>query len=378
MKYRLSEIAEALDARLEGRGDLTITGAAEPKQAGPGDLAMAMSPQYAEGLDQGKARAAVLWEGAEWQALGLQAALFVPRPRYAMAGITRLMDPGPGIAPGIHPSAVIEPGAELGADVAIGPLAVVGAGARIGARSRIGAGCVIGPGASLGEAALLMPGVRIAHGVRIGARFIAQPGAVIGGDGFSFVTPETSAAERARESLGSAPITPAGDSAAAPGGQQWVRIHSLGAVSIGDDVEIGANTCIDRGTIRDTVIGRGSKIDNLVQIGHNGTIGEDCLICGQTGIAGSARIGNRVVLGAGTAINDNITLGDDVVTGGRTGVASNVPAGRVMFGTPATRMDEQIAMYKAQRRLPRLMTQVTELRKTVQELADRLGRGPGR
>ncbi|MCC6001721.1 MAG: UDP-3-O-(3-hydroxymyristoyl)glucosamine N-acyltransferase [Pararhodobacter sp.] len=372
MNHPLSRIAESLGARLEGRGDLVVTGAAEPASAGPDQLAIAMTPRYAEGLARGKARAAVLWEGADWQALGLQAALFVPRPRFAMAGLTRMLDTGPDIDPGIHPSAVIEPGAELGVDAAIGPLAVIGRGARIGPRARIGAGCVVGANVQIGADVLLMAGVRIGRDVQIGDRFIAQPGAVIGGDGFSFVTPERSSAEVARETLGGAPVGQTGQAAGTPPGSHWVRIHSLGAVSIGNDVEIGANTCIDRGTIRDTRIGHGSKIHNLVQIGHNVEIGQDCLICGQTGVAGSARIGNRVVLGGGTAVNDNITIGDDVVTGGRSGIASNVPAGRVMFGTPATRMDQQIALYKAQRRLPRLIDQVAALQDELRALTDRM------
>ncbi len=369
MPHSLSDIAAALGARLEGRGDIVITAAAEPADAGPDDLAIAMAPKYADGLGKGRARAAVLWEGADWRAMGLEAAIFVTRPRYAMAGVTQLMDSGPDIDDGIHPSAIIDPRATLGEGVAVGPLAVIGPGVRIGARGRIGAGCMIGKGAMLGEDALLMPRVHIAHGVRIGARFIAQPGVVIGGDGFSFVTPERSSMEDARETLGKAPVTPASSS------QRWERIHSLGGVSIGDDVEVGANSCIDRGTIRDTRIGRGTKIDNLVQVGHNVEIGEDCLVCGQAAIGGSTRIGNRVVLGGASALSDNIILGDDVMIGGNSGVPSNVPAGRVMFGTPATRLDQQVALYKAQRRLPRLVAQVTELQAKLQALT---GRDSGR
>ncbi|KPQ07542.1 MAG: UDP-3-O-[3-hydroxymyristoyl] glucosamine N-acyltransferase LpxD [Rhodobacteraceae bacterium HLUCCA12] len=366
MSHRLAEIADALGARLEGDGDLPITGAAEPGMAGPCDLALAMDPKYAAGLDGGQARAAILWDGADWRALGLKAALFVPRPRYAMAGVTRALDPGPGIAPGIHPSAVIDPSAQIGTGAAIGPFAVIGARAQVGAGSRIGAQCCIGEDAVLGADALLMPGVRIGARVCIGARFIAHFGAVVGGDGFSFVTPETSKVETARQTLG------AGQ--AETTAQSWTRIHSLGGVEIGSDVELGSNTTIDRGTIRDTRIGRGTKIDNLVQVGHNVTIGEDCLICGQVGIAGSARIGNRVVLGGQVGVSDNIFVGDDVVAGGSTKIYSNAPAGRMLLGSPAMRMDSQIELYKAQRRLPRLLAQMAELQKTVKALSETLGR----
>ncbi|MFN3527222.1 MAG: UDP-3-O-(3-hydroxymyristoyl)glucosamine N-acyltransferase, partial [Paracoccus sp. (in: a-proteobacteria)] len=227
----------------------------------------------------------------------------------------------------------------------------------------IGAHCYIGAGAVLGADSLLMPGARLGARVRIGARYIGHFGSVVGGDGFSFVTPDKSTVESARETLGDA-------GAATIAAQSWTRIHSLGAVTLGDDVELGANSTIDRGTIRDTSVGNGTKIDNLVQIGHNSQVGDDCLICGQVGIAGSARIGNRVVLGGQVGVSDNIFVGDDVVAGGSTKIYSNAPAGRMLLGSPAMRMDSQIELYKAQRRLPRLLAQMSELQKTVKKLVD--------
>ena len=191
----------------------------------------------------------------------------------------------------------------------------------------------------------------------IGDRVIIQPGAVIGGDGFSFVTPETSQVETARESLGKS------DGAQAP--QSWTRIHSLGSVRIGDDVEIGANCAIDRGTIADTEIGAGTKLDNLVHIGHNVRIGRDCLICGQVGMAGSARVGDRVVLGGQCGVSDNIVIGDDVVAAGATKIYSNAPSGRMLMGAPAVKMETHVEMYKALRRLPRLAQTVAELKKAL-------------
>jgi UDP-3-O-[3-hydroxymyristoyl] glucosamine N-acyltransferase len=356
MTHTIADIAAALGAELFGDGTIRVTGAAEPAMAGPEHLALAMKPEYAAGLAKGRARAAVLWAGADWQALGLEAALVVPRPRYAMAGITRALDAGPEIAPGIHPTAVVDPTATIGDGAAIGPFVVIGRAARIGARARIAAHVSIGAEAVLGDDALLLEGVKIGHHVRIGHRFIAQPGAVVGSDGFSFVTPEKSGVERVRESLGDQ-----GEITA----QSWTRIHSLGAVEIGDDVEIGANTAIDRGTIRATRIGRGTKLDNLVHVGHNVEVGEDCLLCGQVGIAGSARIGNRVVMGGQCGVNDNIFVGDDVVAGGATKIFTNAPAGRVLLGSPAVKMEAHVEMMKALRRLPRLFEQVRELQKAV-------------
>jgi UDP-3-O-[3-hydroxymyristoyl] glucosamine N-acyltransferase len=175
---------------------------------------------------------------------------------------------------------------------------------------------------------------------------------VIGADGFSFVTPEKSGVEQVRETLGARAEIKA---------QSWTRIHSLGAVSIGNDVEIGGNCAIDRGTIRDTVIGDGTKLDNLVHVGHNVQIGRDCLLCGQVGIAGSARIGDRVVMAGQCGVSDNIFVGNDVVAGGATKIFTNAPAGRVLLGSPAVKMETHVEMQKALRRLPRLAARVAAL-----------------
>ncbi|WP_380052283.1 UDP-3-O-(3-hydroxymyristoyl)glucosamine N-acyltransferase [Falsihalocynthiibacter sp. SS001] len=361
MVHTIAEIAEALGAQAFGKLDFEISGVSEPASATASDLALAMDQKYEEGLGQGAAQAAILWQGADWEALGLKAAIFVPRPRYAMSGLTSLLDPGPQID-GIHCTAVIDPSASVGANAAIGPFVVIGAGAKIGANARISSHCSIEEGANIGDNALLRAGVRIGARVQIGDDFIANHGAVVGADGFSFVTPEKSGVEKARESLGDQGETNA---------QSWTRIHSLGAVSIGDNVEIGANVTIDRGTIRNTAIGSGSKLDNQVHIGHNVQVGEDCLLCGQVGIAGSTRIGNRVVMGGQCGASDNIFIGDDVVAGGATKVFTNVPAGRVILGSPAVKMESQMEIQKAMRRLPRLMTQFRELQKTVSNLVQK-------
>ncbi len=354
--YTLAEIAAALGAEAVGDARITVTRAAEPAEAGPDALALAMGERYAEGLKAGGARAALLWEGADWEGLGLAGAIFVKRSRLALAGVAGLFDEGPDVAPGIHPTAVIDPTAEIGADAAIGPYVVIGAGVRIGDRARIEPFTRIARGARLGADARIGPQVTIGPEVTIGDRFIAQPGARIGGDGFSFVTSEVSRVELTRKMLGDVPMVPP---------QSWVRIASLGSVTLGDDVEVGANATIDRGTIRDTRIGHRTKIDNLVMIGHNVVVGEDCLLCAQTGIAGSAVVGDRVVMAGQTGVNDNITVGDDVVAGGASKLFTSVPAGRVILGHPAVKMDRHLEMYKALRRLPRALADLAALKKAV-------------
>lgn len=354
--HTIEAIARALGAEAEGDLSLTVSGVAEPAQAGPDDLALAMDAKYAGGLAEGGARTAVLWPGADWRTLGLRAAIFAPRPRLAMAAITRAFDDGPEIADGIHPTAILGAGVTLGIGAAIGPFTVIGAGTTIGTGARIAGHVSIGADVRIGDGALIFPGVRIGRNVRIGNRFICQPGAVIGSDGFSYVTPEKSGAEEVRETLGQRAEIRA---------QKWLRIQSLGGVVIGDDVEIGANATIDAGTIRATAIGNGTKLDNLVHLGHNVVVGEDCLLCGQTGIAGSVRIGNRVVLGGQCGVVDNIFIGDDVIAGGGTKILSNAPAGRVLLGYPAIRMESHIQAWKNIRRLGRLFEQVAGLRAAV-------------
>lgn len=356
MSFTIKQIAAALEAKAFGAAGISITGAAEPADAGPNDLALAMNPKFADGLAQGNARAAVLWDGADWKALGLEAAIIVPRPRYAMSGITTLMDPGPEIAAGVHPMAFVDPTAQIGEGIAIGAMVVIGARAVIGANARIAPHVSIAEDAVIGDNALIHAGTRIGARVTIGNRFICQPGAVIGADGFSFVTPEKSRVEEARKSLGTE--TEAINA-------EWTRIHSLGSVTIGDDVEIGANTCIDRGTIRATSIGNRTKLDNLVHIGHNVSVGEDTLLCGQVGIAGSTKIGNRVVLGGQCGVSDNIFVGDDVVAGGATKIMTKTPAGRVILGYPAMKMDTYVTAARNWRRLPRMMEDISVLKKAV-------------
>lgn len=365
MDISITELARALDAPMWGDGSIRVTGAGEPHATGAvsegrGPIALAMAPKYADSLTPGSI--ALLAEGMDPEALQLRAAIFAPRPRLVMAGLTRAFDPGPDIAPGIHPTAVIDPTATVAEDAAIGPFVVIGPDVHIGPRARIGAHVSIGRGSRLGSDLLLHPGVRIGHGVTAGDRLIVQPGAVVGGDGFSFVTPEESGIEEIRRTLGRR---------AQINAQHWTRIHSIGGVELGNDVEIGANAAIDRGTIRATRVGNGTKIDNLVMIGHNVVIGQDCLLCSQVGIAGSSRVGDRVVLAGQVGVNDNIEIGDDVIAGGASKIFTRVPSGRVVLGNPAVKMETQLEIQKATRRLPRFSQQLSKLQEIVTRLSEK-------
>ena len=240
MGYSIQDIAAALGAEACGQTELLIDTLREPALSSRNDLALAIDPKYAADLARGSARAAILWANADWQALKLEAAILVARPRFAMATLTALLDTGPGFSAVIDPSAIIAKDAKIGKNVGIGALSVISSGAVIGDDSLIGPMCFVGVDATIGTNALLREGVKIAHKVQIGTRFVSQPGASIGGDGFSFVTPEISSVEQARKTLGD-------QSETAP--QTWTRTHSLGSVNIGDDVEIGANSCVDRGTV---------------------------------------------------------------------------------------------------------------------------------
>jgi len=354
--HTLEELARATGLTLIGNGSLAVARAAAPSDAGAGDLAIAMSDSYAAALRASAARAAVIWEGAAPADFDLDGALVATtRPRVALALITECFRPRDTRPESIHPTAVIDSSATLGPGSIVGPLAVIGARARVGSGARIGAHVSIGDDAEIGSDALLHDGTRIGAGCRIGDRFIAQPAAVIGADGFSFEPPERGVAETARY---------AGGLPARSGGG-YLRIHSLGGVEIGDDVEIGSASVIDRGTLAPTRIGSGTKIDNQVQVGHNVQIGEACLLCAQVGIAGSSEIGDHVVLGGRVGVADHVQIGSDVICAAGTLVARNVPDRSIMMGAPATSRKRALRQIMAMKRLPRLFQQVEEIRKTL-------------
>ncbi len=362
MAFSVAQIAKNMGAPFAGNGDLQIARAAEPGAAGAQDLALAMDAKYSEQLAKTRARVAVLWEGADWQAMGLEAAIFVARPRLAMARITAIFDRPPCANAGVHASAAIDDSARIDENASIGAFVSIGANVVIGRNVRILPHVVIGEDVTIGADALIHAGVVIGAGVTIGDRFIAQPNATIGGDGFSFVTPEDGAIEAVRATM---------TSGTSGRGQAYLRIHSNASVRIGDDVEVGSSTAIDSGTIADTVIGSGTKIDNQVQIGHNVRIGAHCLICGQTGIAGSVVVGDFVVLAGGVGVADHVNIGDGVIVGVASTVMSNIPKGRAVLGSPAVKIEQSIASYKSLRRLPRVLARLEALQKQVSKLIDR-------
>jgi UDP-3-O-[3-hydroxymyristoyl] glucosamine N-acyltransferase len=353
--YTMAELAEALDGKLIGDGSVKIARLAHPSEARhEGDLALAMDKNFLPLLSEHKVRAAVIADETAVDPKSFRSLIVVKRARLAMAVLTNLFAQVVSVPKGVHPSAIVEKGAKLGKDVAIGPMVYVSAGAEIGARCVLHPHVYIGPDAVIGEDVVIHSGVKVGARVKIGARCLIHFNASIGADGFSFVTPETGSVEAAK-ATGVINAT----------NQTLVRIASLGAVEIGDDVEIGANTSIDRGTVASTRIGNGTKIDNQVQIGHNVVIGENCMICGRTGIAGSVTIGDRVVLGGAVGVADHVKIGDDAIAMGMSGIASNVAPKTIVGGAPAKPRDKAMEEHLF---LGRSKTWV----KKVESLAERL------
>jgi UDP-3-O-[3-hydroxymyristoyl] glucosamine N-acyltransferase len=330
------DIAEALGATLDGDGEIAIERLVHPARAErPSDLAIATSPQAAAALAQTKAKAVVVAAAAPPPLRSFSAVIAITEPRLALARLTALFDPGPPHERGIHPTAIIAPDVKLGPDVCIGAYATIGARSTIGAGTTILPQVTIGAEVTIGAQGLLHSGVRIGHNCRIGDRVIIHGNTVIGADGFSF----------APDLMSASAFTAA---------VAVQRIHSLGNVVIGDDVEIGACTTIDRATLESTRIGRGSKIDDHVHIGHNVTIGESCILCGMVGISGSVVMGDRVRIGGGVGVGDHVRIGDQAVVAAGSGVATDVAPGAFVSGYPAqlhARTIEQLLYLGRQKRL---------------------------
>lgn len=330
------EIAQVLSGRLEGDGAIDVDRLVHPNRAErPSDLAVAMSGEAAAALADSKARAVVISTDHPLASGVFPAVIAVGEARMALATLTALFDRGPRQEQGVHPTAVVASDAEIADDASIGAHVVIGRRSRIGPRTTIMPQATIGCDVSIGGAGLFHSGVRIGNGCTIGDRVIVHANAVIGADGFSFA-PDLMTAS------------------AFPAGLTVRRVHSLGNVVIGDDVEIGACTTIDRATLESTRIGRGTKIDDHVHIGHNVTIGESCILCGMVGLSGSVVLGDRVRLGGGVGIGDHVRIGDQAVVAAGSGVGSNVPAGAFVSGYPALphrRSVEQQLYLGRQRRL---------------------------
>ena len=294
MSQTLGQLAVRFGCELRGDPSTTVSSVATLAAAGAGQLAFLANRRYAVHLATTQASAVILDEAS---AAGCPvAALVCPEPYAAYARIAALLHPPPAALPGIHPSAVVDPRAQVDASASIGACSFIGPGAQIGARSLVGPGCIIEADVTVAEDVQLIARVTLCRGISIGARTVVQPGAVIGGDGFGF------ALERG----------------------SWVKVPQVGSVRIGSDVEIGSNTTIDRGAIEDTVLEDDVRVDNLVQIGHNVRIGAHTAIAGCAGISGSATIGARCQIGGAVGIVGHLTICDDVAITGLSMVSRSI------------------------------------------------------
>lgn len=288
--------------------------------------------------------------------------LQVPRGRVALAILLDAFERPTFIEAGIHPQAHIHPSAQVHATAQIGPFASVGPEAHIGAHVRLHANAFVGAQAQVGEGSILHAGCYIGDRCTLGKHCVIQPNAVIGGDGFSYVTPEAARHEKQhRQQEGSY--------------QGLIRINSVGNVVLEDRVEVGACSCIDRGTLAETRIAAGTKIDNLVQIGHNNRIGEDCLIVSQVGISGSCNIGHRVVIAGQTGVADHLNIGDDVIIMARSGVMKDVEAKSTLLGAPAMPHKVAMANIAAATKLRDMVKEAKEIKQQLQRfqaLADKV------
>ncbi|CAM3069452.1 UDP-3-O-(3-hydroxymyristoyl)glucosamine N-acyltransferase [Pseudomonas floridensis] len=291
---KLGQLAEFLDATVRGNKDKDITGLATLQEAGPDQISFLANPQYRKFLVDTKA-AAVLLKPAD--ADGFEGdALLVPDPYLAYARISHLFDPKPKASAGIHPTAIIADDAVIDPSASVGAFVVVESGARIAAQVTLGAHCFIGARCEIGEGGWLAPRVTLYHDVRIGKRVVIQSGAVLGGEGFGFANEKG----------------------------VWQKIAQIGGVSIGDDVEIGVNTAIDRGALADTRIGNGVKLDNQIQIAHNVQIGDHTAMAACVGISGSTKIGKHCMLAGGVGLVGHIEICDGVFITGMTMVTHSI------------------------------------------------------
>jgi UDP-3-O-[3-hydroxymyristoyl] glucosamine N-acyltransferase len=365
---KLAEIAEAIGGDLVGDGGIEIAGVAHPAEAmGNGDLVLAMDDKLLALLADSNARAAIVMSDAEVPEGAVDGYIRVGRAKVAMAGVSEIFDLPMHREPGIDASAAVDPSARIGNDISIGPFVYVGPNAEIGDGAVLMPHVTIGAGAKIGAGGLLHSGARVGERVTIGKGVIMHHNASVGSDGFSFATPEPGSVEGTKGSVHSTVVS----------AQNLIlrRINSLGSVIIGDYVEIGASSTIDRGTVSNTSVGDHTKIDNLVQIGHNVTIGSNCMICGQVGIAGSVEIGDRVVLAGKVGVADHITIGSDSVVGGGSGVGMDVPPKTVVIGYPAIPKDQMAEQYMNVRRLSSAYKDIRKLKDRLKALENESEKG---
>jgi UDP-3-O-[3-hydroxymyristoyl] glucosamine N-acyltransferase len=327
-------LAAAVGGRVEGDANRRVRGVATLDAAGPDDLSFLTNPRYRPAVQTSEAGAILVGPGVDVEGRDL---LVAPDPYLALAEILDRMHPATGPAPGVSSDARIASGATVGAGVAIAAFAVVGDRARIGDRAVVGAGAVIAEGSAIGEDTVIMPRVVLYPGTLVGARCLIHAGVVLGADGFGFAT-----------SAGT-----------------HHKVRQLGRVVVEDDVEIGANSTIDRGTLGETRIGRGTKIDNLVMVAHGVVIGPHGLLAAQAGVSGSTRIGTHVTMAGQTGMAGHLSVGDRVVVAAKSAVFSDVPGGSFVAGIPAVD-------HRAWKRSVALVKMLPELRSRLRTLEERL------
>ena len=336
----IAELIAVTGGRVVGDPSTTISGIASIEDAGPGDITFVADARHMSQLKACRASAVIMKDpGTDPDKIaGDLALLLVDNPMLAAAKVLQVFSPLELPPPGIHPRAEVHPEALVGPEVSIGPMAVIEEGAEIGERTILMAGVYVGRDAHLGADSVIYPGVVIRDRCIIGARAIIHPNAVIGSDGFGFTRD----------------------------GAKSYKIPQNGIVRIGDDVEIGACSTVDRGTMGETLIESGTKIDNLVQVAHNVRIGAGSIIVAQVGIAGSSTIGKHVVIAGQSGVSDHITIGDRATVGTKTAVLQDMAPGAVHIGIPAIPRGDWLRSQSIFAKLP-------ELKKKLKELEERVG-----
>ncbi len=328
---KLSEIAELLGGELVGSADPLISGAAGIEDAVAGDLTFVTSSKLLAQLNSSDASAALIGPGMETNLPAVR----LTKPYEGFADFLEFFQtPLERIfLPGVHSSAVVHSTADVSKAVCIGPHCVIGPGAVVGEGSRLESHVTLGPDVQIGVDCRIYAQVAIRERCRLGDRVILHSGVCIGTDGFGFL----------------------------PGKNGLKKIPQVGIVVLEDDVEIGSNSCVDRATTGRTIIGRGTKLDNLIQVGHNVNLGSHCVLSGQSGVAGSTTIGSGVAVGGSASIGDHLKVGDGAQIAGKAGVIRDVPAGATQFGTPAIDFKESFRLFGALRKLPELIRRVRKL-----------------
>jgi len=339
MKKKLRELAEYAGGTVIGDGEVEITGVAPIEGARRGEITFIANPKYLSRLHETEASAIIVSREIGRAEKPL---LSVENPYLTFAKILHLFHEKPYRPGGVNPNAWVSPTASLGKDLTLFPFVYVGDRCQIGDRVTLSPGVCVGEGSSIGEDSILYPNVSVYPGTVIGRRVILHSGVVVGSDGFGFVKE----------------------------GKQNVKIPQVGTVEIGDDVEIGANTTIDRAALGKTTIQRGVKIDNLVQVAHNVVIGEDSIIVAQVGISGSTRIGNNVTLGGQVGLAGHIKIGDNVMIGAQSGVAQDLPPNGAYTGSPAVPHRDFLRMAMTLPKVPEMRRALTDLEKRLAKIEE--------